>query len=80
MNRYFIFIRIVFVSCLLSSWGSEMRPVFAQTDELMEPSLPREEKPPTTSKTEQLQELLRQGLQYVEVGDYAKAIAICFSS
>jgi hypothetical protein len=74
MNRYFIFIRIVLASCLLGSLGGEVLPVFAQADELMEPSLPRQERSPTTRKTEQLQELLRQGLQYVETGDYANAV------
>lgn len=73
MNRYFIFIKIVLASCLLGSLGGEVLPVFAQADELMEPSLPRQERSPTTRKTEQLQELLRQGLQYVETGDYANA-------
>ena len=76
MNRYFIFIRIVLASSLLGSWGGGILPVFAQADELMEPSLPREEQPPTTSKTKQLQDLLRQGLQYVKLRDYTNAIAV----
>jgi len=76
LDHHYYRITTVLASCLLGSWGGGILPVFAQADELMEPSLPREGQPPTTSKTKQLQELLRQGLQYVRLRDYANAIAI----